>query len=368
MKAITVFRFQLVLPLLALALGATGCGSTGDLPTGASPVSGATVQGTVNGGAGAASEGVRALSASGADIRVTVVGTSLSTTTDGSGRFTIQGVPTGNVALRFQGPGVDATLRIEGLLDGQVLTISVQVNGSQATLVTPPTGQQRAEFTGAIESISPPELRVAGRKVVTNARTEIKRGDAKIALSALQVGETVKVEGMQQSDGSVLADEIKANAANGVREVELSGVIQSINAPRFQVGDRSVVTDAATRFNGKGRIQSVADLRVGDRVEVKGTQQSDGSVLAREVKREEGADDDHDGEAELKGRIESISPTSLQVAGKTVRTDASTRIERDDRRIALTDLRVGERVEVKGVRQSDGSILARRIEVEDDDD
>lgn len=293
MKAITVFRFQLVLPLLALALGATGCGSTGDLPTGASPVSGATVQGTVNGAAGAASEGVRALSASGADIRVTVVGTSLSTTTDGSGRFTIQGVPTGNVVLRFQGPGVDATLRIEGLLDGQVLTISVQVNGSQATVVTPPTGQQR---------------------------------------------------------------------------VELSGVIQSINAPRFQVGGRSVVTDAATRFNGKGRIQSVADLRVGDRVEVKGTQQSDGSVLAREVKREEGADDDDDGEAELKGRIESISPTSLQVAGKTVRTDASTRIERDDRRIALTDLRVGERVEVKGVRQSDGSILARRIEVEDDDD
>lgn len=361
----TVFRAMLVLPLLALALGAAGCGSSSGLPTGASPVAGATIQGTVNPSAGAASEGVRGFSTSGASLRVTVVGTSLSTTTDASGRFTIQGVPSGSVVLRFQGSGVDATVRIEGLVDGQVLTITVHVNGSQATLETSPTRQQEVEFTGAIESISPPELRVAGRRVVTSPRTEIKRGNAKIALSALQVGESVKVEGVQQSDGSVLADEIKAGTTIGAREVELKGVIESISAPRFQVSGRTVVTDANTGFKGNGRVKSLADLRVGDRVEVKGTEQSDGSVLAREVERE---DDDDDDEAELEGLIESISPPDLRVAGRTVRTDASTKIERDDKRISLADLRVGERVEVKGVRQADGSILARKIEVEDDDD
>lgn len=288
MKA--VFRTVLLLPSFAAALGALGCGDSAG-PTGATRIAGATIQGTVNPGAAAASEGVRALSGAGANIRVTVVGTSLSVTTDASGRFTIEGVPAGSVELRFQGSGMDATLRIDGLADGQVVTITVEVRGSQATLVGAPTRQQRMEVTGEIQSLSPPQFRVSGL---------------------------------------------------------------------------TFVTDASTRFKGSGRVLALGDLRVGDRVEVEALQRTDGSLLALEIERKN-RDDDDDG-IELKGKVESITPPSLRVAGRTVATNTATRIERNGRSIALTALRTGERVEVKGILQSDGSILARKIEVEDDDD
>jgi hypothetical protein len=269
------------------AVAVAGCGGSASLPTDPSPISGAIVRGTVNSRAGALGEDARALSSSGANIRVTVVGTSLSVTTDGDGRFTIEGVPAGSVTLRFQGAGADATLRIDGLADGQIVTITVEVSGSRASLVVSPTRQQRLEFSGAIEAIAAPELRVAGQRVVTNAATEIRRGGARIALAGLQVGENVKVEGVLQPDGSLLADEIKVNLV----ELELEGVVASIVAPRFGVAGRMVTTHAGTKWKGQGRLRSLADLRVGDRVEVKAAQQPDGSLLASEVQRKDRDDD-----------------------------------------------------------------------------
>ncbi len=65
------------------------------------------------------------------------------------------------------------------------------------------------EFTGAIEMITPPTLKVAGRTVVTDAATEIERDGVRLGLADLHVGDTVEVKGTLQSDGSVLAREIR---------------------------------------------------------------------------------------------------------------------------------------------------------------
>ena len=54
-------------------------------------------------------------------LRVSITGTALQTTTDGSGRFTLSGVPSGRVELRFEGSGIDARLELEGLQSGQTL-------------------------------------------------------------------------------------------------------------------------------------------------------------------------------------------------------------------------------------------------------
>jgi hypothetical protein len=51
----------------------------------------------------------------------------------------LTGVPMGPVTLRFQGPGIDATLAISGLAAGQTLTISVQASGNTANLVSLPS-------------------------------------------------------------------------------------------------------------------------------------------------------------------------------------------------------------------------------------
>jgi len=292
-------RASLLILGIASGLWAAGCGSSLDSPTRPPDSPGATIQGTVNAGSAASGAAVGAMSANG-NIKVTVVGSGLSTTTDASGKFVLAGVSAEAVTLRFEGPGIDARLDVSGLAPGQVLTITVQASGSNATLVTsspspsatPSPGGTEADFKGRIESITPPSLRVAGRTVLTNSSTKIKRDGQSIALSDLEVGQTVEVEGIAQPDGSVLAVKI------------------------------------ATEDNN----------------------------------------DDDEGEVEFSGKIDSITPPSLTVAGRAVLTDSSTRIEAEDERISLGDLKVGQTVEVKGVAQSNARILARRIKVENEDE
>src|SRR6185369_15458101 len=140
--------------------------------------------------------------------------------------------------------------------------------------------------------------------------TEIKRGDRKIALTDLRVGETVKVEGTLEADGSVTAREIAAAPSPSPTpsptvspgptpspsptpdddddddEEEFTGVIQSITPPSLAVSGRTVMTDGHTEFKGQGHIHSILDLRVGDTVEVEGRLMQDGTtVLASEIKR-----------------------------------------------------------------------------------
>lgn len=215
--------------LLVLGLVAAGCGSSGPVESpfgpGAPEGRGATIQGTVLPAGPASSHSSAQALSSGGGIRITVVGTSLSTTTDSSGRFTLVGVPPGTVTLRFQGPGIDARIEISGLSEGSTITITVEVSGSKATIITKSGDDDdeddEVEFEGRIESITPPTLRVAGR---------------------------------------------------------------------------TVVTDPSTKFSGEGKVKSLADLKVGMRVEVEGTAQADGSVLARKIKVEDDEDDDGDDE------------------------------------------------------------------------
>jgi hypothetical protein len=122
----------------ALAITTVACGSSGATATAPSLVNtgvGATVSGVVNAAVAASASGVRAASAS-AGLRVSVDGVALSTTTDSDGRFTLSGVPTGTVTLHFEGPTVNARLALSGVVDGKVLTLTIQVTGSQATVVT----------------------------------------------------------------------------------------------------------------------------------------------------------------------------------------------------------------------------------------
>lgn len=307
--------------LLGIALAGiwTGaCGSTSDsisLPSALNQGGrSAAIRGTVTSDASGFGAEASASAAQGTGLRVGVVGLTQSTQTDTHGRFTLTGLPGGQVTLRFEGPGVDARLGIGGLLDGRTLTIRVEVSANSAQLISassdgspspsptpsPNPADDEAEFVGTVESVSPPSLTVSGVAVLTDARTEIKRGNARITVAEIQLGETAKVEGAQQPDGSVLAREIKLSG-QGVNgdEIELKGVIDSIAAPSLVVSGRTVVTDADTKFKGKGHIESLADLSVGDAVQVEGVANSDGSIQAHEIKREErAADDDQDDDDE----------------------------------------------------------------------
>lgn len=297
----TRMRSHLVLFGIAL-LGCwtVACGSgSGSIasPSGGPAGLGATIEGTVTtGSGGSGSQGFGAALPSSV-VRVSVQGSSQSTSTDGKGRFTLAGLRAGDVTLRFQASGVDARLSVGGLLDGQVLTINVRASGNDAQLVSglsddSSEGDER-EFTGLVESVTPPTLMVSGITVQTDAGTEIKRGNLRIALAEIQVGETAKVEGAPLADGSVRAREIKVSGGSGQGpEVQFSGVVDAVAPPSMVVDGRSVLTDSNTKFTGKGHIDSVADFDVGDVVEVEALQSTTGALLAREIKRLETASDD----------------------------------------------------------------------------
>lgn len=213
-----------VFTVAAVACGGGSSSVTGpELPATAGAVpSGATIAGTVQSPTAATGD-VAASSVSG--LRVSVTGTALETRTDGSGRFTLTGVPTGRVELRFEGDGIDARLEIEGLESGQTLTLTVRVSGSSASRVEDGDDDgdddsdddddddddqhgQDVEFEGTITGTSP--LVVSGRTVSTNASTRYlgRNNESLSASQVLVVGNRVEVEGHLQ-DGAVLAKKIK---------------------------------------------------------------------------------------------------------------------------------------------------------------
>jgi len=143
--------------------------------------------------------------------------------------------------------------------------------------------------------------------------------------------------------------------------IECGSAVSSSRAPpNLKISGLTIATDANTRFN----VHSLTNLRVGDVVQVEGSLGADGTVLARSIEKL-ARDEEEEDEVEFESVIQSVTPPTLTVADKTVLTDSATRIRRGDRTVLLSDLQVGERVEVKGKRLADGSILATRVEVED---
>jgi hypothetical protein len=119
--------------------------------------------------------------------------------------------------------------------------------------------------------------------VKTTALTVVRRRGDVQSLGALQIGQTIEVEGTLNPDGSVAAKKISIqdDEPEGLFEIEgtLGGLKGTCPTIEFGVNGYTVFTNAATTFQSP-----CGDLRNGDKVQVKGTKQADGRVLASEVK------------------------------------------------------------------------------------
>lgn len=162
--------------------------------------------------------------------------------------------------------------------------------------------------------------------------------------------------------------------------VELKGAIAGRTGTcpsiTFSVGTSTVMTNAATTFDDG----ACTTLQNGDEVEVEGVRQANGTVLASRVEKknaddddDEDDDDDHGnrgpgdgnrqgGEVELNGTLAGLGggcpSITFTVSGSTVSTSGSTRF--DDG--SCSSLKNGDRVEVKGVRQSPTAVAASRVQ------
>jgi uncharacterized protein (TIGR03437 family) len=218
------------------------------------------------------------------------------------------------------------------------------------------------EFTGVIQALPSTsgfigEWTISGRKVRVTTATEVKReNNAPIA-----VGATADVEGSLQTDGSVIADEIRVKSGpGGGTNVSFSGNVEELPNTSGRLGDWKVagfiVHVSATTFIE----QESGPVAIGSKVEVEGVRRADGSVDARKIEVVSGS---CCGSFEFRGTIENLpsSPGRIgpwSVGGRKVNVTASTQIKPNGVAVAI-----GFVVQVKGELRQDASVDAAEIEV-----
>lgn len=357
------------------------------VPSGAS-LAGATISGNIAGASPAALAGVRTLGVSAVGVSVSITGTGVSATTDATGNFTLNDVPSSDVVLAFVGPGIDAVLPLGVVSDHDTVHIMVTLSGSTATLDAEHRvmANQAAEAEGLIDSID-----VAGRRLVLSGivvvapdGASIRRGDAAIAFVDLKQGERVHVRGT--TDGSAIrASEITARsqttapvppvtpppttppppppAAPAPVAVTFSGVVVGVRdacpSLTLKVGDTYVRTDAATAFPGK----SCGDIKVGDTASGAGTRQGDEVVLAVQLTVASAPPPPPPPPVSFSGTVAGFRGTcpslTLKVGDTYVVTNGATAFPGK----SCGAIQVGDAASGAGSKQSDGLVLASRLEL-----
>ncbi len=205
--------------LLAAGLSAGACGSSspsaptqlsGSTSSSITTTNGATINGDVTGAALSALSSMSDsgfATANGPGLMVTVVGTTITAQVNPNGTFVLTNVPTGDIQLRFTGPGTDALLTVTGVTGGDELRITVQVSGNTATLkdVSRKDKVNKVEIEGIVLSGTCASFVVNGTTITTDAATEFSKGTC----AGVIPGAIVQVKGSTLASGMVRASEVK---------------------------------------------------------------------------------------------------------------------------------------------------------------
>lgn len=312
-------------------------------------------------------------------LTVSVVGTAISSGLDATGRFSLAGVPAGDVQLRFAGSGIDTTVSVTSVQPSQSISLVVAVTVTTVSIETDSrTGGGEDQLEARIESLPPTTAAgtfvAGGRTVKTDTATRFEQEGATRGFGDLAIGMRIHVKG-NVSGGTLLASLVQIQNTNTAIPIEINGVIGSYagtaSAFQFRIDGRLIKGDAITEFFGGSTFSMLKD---GARVEVKG-QQRDGYVYATRIHVNSIGDDNDGGDGQdssasiqgtLTAKSGSGSTFTLTVGGTTVLTTGATEVKRRGDVQTLEALALGQTLHVVGTRQPDKSILARKIEIVDD--
>ncbi len=201
----------------------------------------------------------------------------------------------------------------------------------------------QAHFTGKVESIKGDVWMISGKKVDVDSHTNL--------VQSPKVGDMVLVNATVQSDGSFLARVIKtitsSEEGNEHAAVVFTGKVTAISGSDWTVDGKKVVTDSSTRIIGSPVVN--------DMVQVVAKPQSDGSFLALVIRKITPEEEEMGQEVVVTGKVVSFSSTSLVVGSDTFTLDSSTDIDGK-----LAD---GVMVRVEAVKETDGTLFARGVQV-----
>ncbi len=377
-------RRVFVLSVLSLALVSAACGgkSTTASPTSPSPTvntggspgspTGATISGTVAASSGSGTPfGPTAL----AGLSVQVVGATVSSAVSPAGDFSLRNVPPGDVGLKVTGSGDEAVVTVGGVRSGDAIQVRLVVTGNVGRVDFDSRGGNsgKVELEGLIESKTLPDmLMVNGQAVkVVTATTDIRKGNTPMTYAQLTVGFRVHVRGTMSAPGVVppvltadliIVQNMGSNHVSGTVGAILSGSCSSFPF-KFTVGSTTVAATSSTEFH-----PACSAVVVGAMVDAEGVLQTDGSLLADKVNVETE-------EVNVKGTVAAItsgtcaggtlafSVTLISPPGtKQVTTNASTSFMP-----SCSAVVVGAQVDVEGILQPGGSVLATKVDVESAD-
>jgi hypothetical protein len=275
-------------------------------------VLGATIEGILNGAADVSSLAASPTSSIPKGITVTVVGTDITQEIKRSGRFVLEGVPSGDIQLRFTGAGLDETLTLMGVEEGDRIRLHLSI-GDDGSLSLEAKFQISPSYKAVVEGLisdidaSARTMTVAGTLVRVPDGTLIRHKSAVVPFADLQHGDRVHVRG-RLSGTTVVAQEVVVQHLHPgpsdesqpspspspspspapapappaptpapptdeeEHREELSGQVQSLSGAcpgvTFKVGGTTVIADASTSFqNGpcehleNGTFVNVAALR-----------------------------------------------------------------------------------------------------------
>ena len=331
------------LSVLVLVLLAAACGSASDPDSMPAANDGGVVQGTVMGGS--------------QNMRVAVPSSGAATTTNSAGGFVLTDVPKGAAALQFSGGGQNATLATAPMVSGEFRRLSVSISG---TSVTEHNEQTETEFEGTVDAVDGTVLTVAGRKVAVTDATTIRKDDTAATFADLVLGTPVEVEGTLNADGTVTASKIRIEDRNDADRVAFVGTLTQITGNTLTVDGVTVNVSSATMIVKGDTTLTPADLKVGDRLLVRGPVQADRSVNATRIRVLQREDDDELEEMHVTGQVTAVGANSFTIGDTMITTDARTEFEGSGFH-SLADLKVGDFALAEVVKRADGSLLAEEV-------
>ncbi len=252
--------------------------------------------------------------------------------------------------------GMLVEVRAEIHVDETHIAIRVRVEDSH---------NREIEITGTIAAIGENTLTVSGITFMFNASTEIKSGDGNLLqITDLEAGMLVELEAALQADGQWLAVqiELEVRIEDGV---EIEGLVEGKTQTSLTVLGRAIaITGNTVVFNEANEIIDVVQLFIGQRVEVRADQLPGGTLVAIRVKIESEFEPNH--ELEVEGPVDSIGQAFIKVLGIQFGVDQNTEIrDVNNNSTGLSDLVIGQTVEVLGATETNGVRLASSVKILD---
>ncbi len=273
-------------------------------------------------------------------------------TVDGFGSVIVNGIRFNTDATEFdvkEQVGSQNQLRV-----GQVVTIVGSHNGASgvASRIA-----YDVSLEGPVSSVDAAAgtFVVLGQTVTTNSLTVFED----LTLDTLAVDARVEVSGFIGADGQLLASFVELDDdADG--KAELRGEISNLdeNAQTFTVRTQLISYADVAEWDLEG-----AALANGLLVEVEGTVNAEGTLVASKVEAEDDDRFERDIEVKLKGLISSVNAEANQFVVNGVTVLWNNRTEFDD--LLAADLAANLMVEVEGRTNADGVLVAEEVEAEE---